>query len=227
MHDKETTPIMAARWWRDILQGTGLSWLQDTSYSLIDHSLICAFVERWHEETSSFHLPFGEMTVTLDDMACLLHIPIDGMLLSHRTITRDEAVEWMEEHLGYDPGEALIEVEKTKGAHCRFGYLQKIFKERMKEQLDLETEYGVTQEVQRLWDQADGIYLLYLVGITLFIDKSQNVVDVVYLRYFRDLDHVVGYSWGAAALAHLYRELNNAARWNYSQVAGYLTLLQV
>jgi len=49
----------------------------------------------------------------------------------------------------------------------------------------------------------------------------------VVLRYFRDLDLVAGYSWGAAALAHLYRELNNAAHWNCSQVAGYLTLLQV
>jgi len=36
-------------------------------------------------------------------------------------------------------------------------------------------------------------------------------VDVVYLRYFRDLDLVAGYSWGAVALAHLYKELNNAA----------------
>ena len=89
------------------------------------------------------------------------------------------------------------------------------------------TEYGVTQEVQRLRAQVVRIYLLYLVGITLFTDKIQNVVDVVYLRYFRDLDLVVGYSWGAAALAHLYRELNNVARWNYSQVAGYMTLLQV
>jgi len=125
----------------------------------------------------------------------------------------------VEEHLGSDPGEALIEVEKTKGVHCRFGYLQKIFKERMKEQLDLETEYGVTQEVQRLRDQVVRIYLLYLVGITLFTYKSQNDVDVAYLRYFRDLDLVAGYSWGDAVLAHLYRELNNAARMNCSQVA--------
>jgi len=44
MHDKDTTPIMAARWWRHRLQGTGLSWLQDTNYNLIDHGLICAFV---------------------------------------------------------------------------------------------------------------------------------------------------------------------------------------
>ena len=48
MHDKDTTPIMAARWWRDRMQGTDLSWLQDTSYSMIDYGLICAFVERWH-----------------------------------------------------------------------------------------------------------------------------------------------------------------------------------
>jgi len=27
MHDKEATPIMAARWWCDSMQGTGLGWL--------------------------------------------------------------------------------------------------------------------------------------------------------------------------------------------------------
>jgi len=173
MHDKETIPIMVAQWWQDRLQGTGLGWVQDTSYSLIDHGLICAFVERWHEETSSFHLPFGEMTVTLDDVACLLYLPIDDMLMSHGSISRDEAVELMETYLGSSTGDALKEVEKTKGAHCRFGYLKRIFKERLKEQRDLETEFGVTQEAQRLRDQAVHIYLLYVVGITIFTDKSQ------------------------------------------------------
>jgi len=40
-------------------------------------------------------------------------------------------------------------------------------------------------------------------------------------------DVVADYSWGVTTLAHLYRELNNAACWNCGQVAGYLTLLQV
>jgi len=80
----------------------------------------------------------------------------------------------------------------------------------------LETEYGVTQEVQGLRDQAVCIYLLYLVGIMILTNKSQRAVDVVYLRYFRDLDLVAGYSWGAATLAHLYKELNNVARCNCS-----------
>jgi len=75
-----------------------------------------------------------------------------------------------------------------------------------------------------LWDQVVRIYLLYLVGITLFTNKSATVVDVVYLRYFRDLDIVAGYSWGAAALAHLYSELSKVARWSCGQVSGYLIL---
>jgi len=102
-----------------------------------------------------------------------------------------------------------------------------IFKERMLEQLTLENEYGVTQEVRSLRDQAVRTYFLYLVGITLFTDKSQTDVDVVYLRYYKDLDIVVEFSWGAGVLAHLYRELENVARWNCGQVLGYLTLLQI
>jgi hypothetical protein len=108
--------------------------------------------------------------------------PIDGMLMSHSTISRDEAVEWMVGQLGSDPGETVVEVTKTKGTHCRFIYVRMIFKDRMLEQLALETEHGVTQEVQRLRDQAVRIYLLYLVGITLFTDKSATAVDVVYLK---------------------------------------------
>jgi hypothetical protein len=131
----------------------------------------------------------------------------------------------MVEYLGSDIGDALREVKRTKGAHCRFSYLKEIFKEHLKEQRDLAAEYGVTEEVERLRDQAVRIYLLYLVGITIFTDKRQWAVDVVNLKYFRDLDLIAGYSWGAAAQAQLYKELNNAARWNCSQVAGYMTLL--
>ena len=77
--------------------------------------------------------------MTLKDVSCLLHLPIDGMLQSHEAITRDDVVEWMVEYLGSNPGEALVEVTRTKGAHCRFSYLRRIFKDRMLEKLALET----------------------------------------------------------------------------------------
>jgi hypothetical protein len=111
---------MTTRWWRDGLRATGLQWLQDTSYNHIDLGLCSAFRERWHKETSSFHLPFGELTVTLDDVSFLLHLPIDGMLLSHESMARHEAMEMMIEHLGIEPGDALKEVIDTNGGHARF-----------------------------------------------------------------------------------------------------------
>jgi hypothetical protein len=191
--------------------------------------LISAFGERWHEETSSFHLQFKEMTVTLDGVSCLLHLSIDGMLLSYERISRDDAVavDMMMRYFGSTARDALDEVTGTRCAHAQFNYLRRIFKERLQLQLAIDTEGGMEEEVQRLRDQALRIYLMFLAGITLFIDKSANYVDVVYLRYFRDLEVVDGFSWGVACLSLLYRELNHVAHWSCSQLSGYLSLLQV
>lgn len=43
-----------------------------------DHALVTALVERWHQETHSFHLPVGEDTVTLQDVDILLSLRVDG-----------------------------------------------------------------------------------------------------------------------------------------------------
>ena len=44
----------------------------------IDRDLITAAVERWRQETHSFHTPVGEMSITLQDVSCLLGLPING-----------------------------------------------------------------------------------------------------------------------------------------------------
>jgi hypothetical protein len=63
-------------------------------------------------------MPCGEMTFTLDDVRCLLHLPIQGRLLDHRAIpTKTDGVDMMIELLGWTTNEAESEVKRTKGAH--------------------------------------------------------------------------------------------------------------
>ena len=44
----------------------------------LDHALITAFVERWHLKTHTFHLPHGEMTITLQYVEVIMGLPIEG-----------------------------------------------------------------------------------------------------------------------------------------------------
>ncbi|QHO38283.1 uncharacterized protein DS421_4g119020 [Arachis hypogaea] len=43
----------------------------------VDESLLSAFIERWRPETHTFHMPFSECTITLQDVAYQLGLPID------------------------------------------------------------------------------------------------------------------------------------------------------
>ncbi|MCI35110.1 serine/threonine-protein phosphatase 7 long form-like protein, partial [Trifolium medium] len=72
-------PTLDKEWFHIKLARTGLADLSTTGYEFLDPVPIGAFVERWHEETSSFHLPSEEITVTLQDVSCLLHLPIEIM----------------------------------------------------------------------------------------------------------------------------------------------------
>ena len=83
----------------DIVAATGLSPLTACSLNTSDRGLIYAFAERWHKETSSFHLPIGEVTITLDDVASLLHLPITSVFHTFDALHVDQAVDLLVELL--------------------------------------------------------------------------------------------------------------------------------
>ena len=60
------------------LQRLGLWHVSQLSDVVADVALISALVERWRPETHTFHLPIGEITVSLQDVSCLWGLPITG-----------------------------------------------------------------------------------------------------------------------------------------------------
>ena len=112
-----------------------------TGYNNISHRFVCALSERWYEETSS--LPVGEMTITLDDVACLLGIPISGRLLPDRELTRDEGIQMMQVDLLFTEEAAAKEVAKQGVVHVCFGVLKRCYEEllnRCNQLLEIDTQ---------------------------------------------------------------------------------------
>ncbi|RYR40258.1 hypothetical protein Ahy_A09g045981 [Arachis hypogaea] len=54
----------------------------NTRWFWLDESLVSTFIERWHPETHTFHMPFGECSIMLQDMAYQLGLPVDGKAIS-------------------------------------------------------------------------------------------------------------------------------------------------
>ncbi|VAH30007.1 unnamed protein product [Triticum turgidum subsp. durum] len=63
---------------RAALENLGFYQIAKMKKINVDKYLISALVERWRPETNTFHLPVGEMTVTLQDVSCLWELPIHG-----------------------------------------------------------------------------------------------------------------------------------------------------
>ncbi|XP_028223854.1 uncharacterized protein LOC114405596, partial [Glycine soja] len=108
-------PVLAIE---GLVAGTGLSpliaCLEDTG----DQGLLSSFVERWHRETSSFHLPVGELTITLDDVSSLLHLPVVGDLHAFPPLHEDDAVQMLVDLLIVSAESARAETAQCRGQYC-------------------------------------------------------------------------------------------------------------
>ncbi|KAK9125169.1 hypothetical protein Scep_014015 [Stephania cephalantha] len=98
-----------------LIDKSGLRPLRYISYDKCNRVIVSDIVERWQSETNTFHLPFGEMTITLDDVRVLLGIPITEKHVVTKCKDRTEVIamtSWllgmkkqcMEDELKRNPG---------------------------------------------------------------------------------------------------------------------------
>ena len=88
-----------------------------------NRGLIFAFDERWHKETSSFHLPIGDVTITLDDVASLLHLPITGAFHTFDALHVDQVIDLLVELFEVNSQEARDETFQCHGAYVRLSWM--------------------------------------------------------------------------------------------------------
>lgn len=98
------------------MEASRLGSLVATCYEEVEKGILSAFVERWHRETSSFHLPVGEMTITLDDVSSLLHLPILGGFWSHPGSEREISYRLLRDLIGVLCEGIVTETDRCHGA---------------------------------------------------------------------------------------------------------------
>ena len=175
---------------------------------MIDWPLITCLVERWWPETHTFHVPVEEMTITLQDVAIILGLHIDGPAVT-RTCVLDVAALCGELLRVTPPADSL------RGSAISIRWLC--------QQLSTPGPDADKVDLER---SAHG-FILALMGSFLFKDKKGVHVHLCFLLLLRDLTQTSTYSWDGAVLAHTYRELCRASLDRRCSIRGCITLIQV
>ena len=139
--------------------------------------MVRALWERWHTETSSFHLSVREMTITLDNVYNLLDIPIQCRMLDHDDgMDRGRGIDLMTRLLGMLDVAARVEVRVESAGHISYPTLKRVYEDHLTEARRLENPQ-TREEMQergrrRQWCVRS--FLLYLVGCALFTNKTNT-----------------------------------------------------
>ncbi|QHO18872.1 uncharacterized protein DS421_11g324180 [Arachis hypogaea] len=144
----------------------------------LDEPLVSAFVERWRPKTHTFHMPFGECTVTLQDVAFQLGLPVDGEAMSGCLGEFEKymeggrpAWEWFEDLFGERPP-----LNKVKQMTVHFTWFHERFRV---------LPPDASEDSNHIYARA---YIMMLLSTQLFGDKSANRVHIRWLPFVANLD---------------------------------------
>ncbi|XP_030964034.1 serine/threonine-protein phosphatase 7 long form homolog [Quercus lobata] len=183
----------------------------------LNHALITVLVDIWRPETHSFHLPHGEMTITLQDMEVIMGVPVDGLLVVGYT-QKDNWGELCNDLLRHRPLNKEVGGNKNtvvmEGLRVKAKWLEKRF-----------SNPFPTDTIKVLVQQHVQFYILGMFGGMVFMDKFGEQVSIMYLQFFNPISNGKNYSWGSAVLSWLYRHLCKALEKTTKQIGGALLLV--
>lgn len=209
-----TVPIHpTVKHWLDVWGFKGL--LECGRPMRIDNELITALIERWRPETHCFHLPVGEVTVTLQDVQSLWGLRADGRVFTGRDypVGYEDWPSKCRDMLGWIPD---IENETKQGGLLMTSLIH---------QTTIPLEDGMYDYV---YMQRARIHALILLGGLIIPDTTGCKVPFMWLNAFDDAFDVSSISWGSAALAFLYHYLCEASIGRQKRdVGGPMVLLQL
>ena len=156
----------------------------------------------------TFYVPVEEMTITLQDVAIILSLHIDGPIVT-KTCVLDVA-ELCGELLDVTPP-----ADALRGLAISIRWL-----------CDQLSTLALDSDEVSLERSVCG-FILALMESFLFADKKGVHVHLCFLPLLRDLAHTATYSWGGAVLAHTYRELCRASLDRRRGISGCIKLIQV
>jgi len=157
----------------------------------LGHAMLTALSDRWHEDTSSFHLSVGELTVTMNDVACHLDIPIEWKMLNREEkISSYRGVQLMTKVLGVVEQTVIEEWAKQFCARIIISWLKVLFEKHLIVATNLQNTSRREEKDERdncgQW-RVRG-YLLYLLVCIIFTDKNNEHIELMYLETMWDMD---------------------------------------
>ncbi|KAK6151101.1 hypothetical protein DH2020_016033 [Rehmannia glutinosa] len=153
-------------------------------------------VERWRPETHPFHFPIGEATVTLQDVAIIWGLPIDGDAVVSNDLRRtmSQWADYVHQYLGFIPN---LEVDFRNKSAILITTMCNHFEG---------IEIGNDTLRLQVEQYARGCALI-LLGILMISDTTGNSVSLLYLQHFEDVRTAGRFSWASVVLSFLYRQL--------------------
>ncbi|KAK1258124.1 hypothetical protein QJS04_geneDACA021090 [Acorus gramineus] len=186
------------------VRASGLYYLTQMGYTIVDRRLLTALIERWRPKTNTFHL---------EDVGVLTGLPIAGKAVT-RVTDCDDWGSVCEELLGVVP---------STGKLTRGRILLSWLRENFSIMPDVKMDEVIIQQYARA-------YFMFVLGCTIFTDGTGNKIHGCWLYLLRDFNEAGRYSWGSAVLAHLYRALYEGSvigQRTSAGSAGFFALLQV